>query len=198
MTKRLNLTAAIVAASLVAGGCASGRAPYQPPVDSDYRVQINHAFDAVPNDTRIYFQSGERRSEEEVDRFDTFCALRLRGPGEETDYANPVAPGLFAISSVELGYRSSDYPYYGVQAGDTLIGFGLIGHRAAAEYPWEHGGPPSFVLYRVEMHLRAAAQPQVKTLTCSRQRNLRGSFYPSLDEMREALGDIIEIDAAAP
>ena len=187
----------LFSASLLASGCAARVAPYNPPIESGYRVQINRGYDAVPNHARLYFQHGRQVDEKNLDRWSTYCRLHVFDRSKNADYPISVTPDTFDIASVKLRYQSSEYPYYGIQAGDTLVGFGLIGHRASPEYERKRDGPPAYFLYRVEMRLGSSAQPEVQSLTCSRKWNTRGAYYPTLDDIREALGDIIEIVAPA-
>ncbi len=189
-------TVVSIAASLVAGGCATERGPYRPPVDTGYRVQIDSGYDALPNDSSLYFQQGRRVVENELDRWTPYCRLHLLNRVYGPDYLTAVEPGVFDISRVDLRYRSSDYPYYGVQAGDTLIGFGLVGDRDEPDYSRDRGGPSSYYVYQVEMKLASADQPDVQTLACARKSGTRGGNYPTLLQIQDALGELIRIGAA--
>ncbi len=193
MSRPFALIISVFTAGLLAGGCARNIPPYEPPIDSGYGLQIKRGYDNLPNYTRLYFQQGARIDEKMLERWTTHCHLHVFNRDKNADHSISIAPGRFEITGVKLRYQSSEYPYYGIQAGDTLVGFGLIGDRASPEYGWRRDGPPSYYLYRIEMRLGSATQPEVQSLTCSRKWSTRGSYYPSLDDMREALGDIIEI-----
>ncbi len=186
----------LMIASLLTAGCASNQPPYQPPVDRGYRVQITQGLEAAPDNGDIYFQQGTTVRQAALDDWLTHCRLELSGPDPDTNSLVSVAPDQFNVTDVKLRYQSSAFPYYGIQAGDTLIGFGLTGHRASPEYASRRDEPPASYLYRVEMNLSSADQPGVRTLTCSRKWKARGPFYPTLDDIREALGESIEIGAA--
>ncbi len=187
------LILSVLVSGLLASGCASKVPAYQPPIGSGYGLHLNRAYDALPNYTRLYFQQGARVDEKNLDRWTTYCRLHVFNRDRGADHSISIAPGVFDIAGVKLRYQSSEYPYYGIQAGDTLVGFGLIGHRASPDYGWRRDDPPSYYLYRVEMRLSSATQPEVQSLTCSRKWSTRGTYYPSLDDIREALGEIIEI-----
>lgn len=159
-------------------------------------MHITGAYDALPNYTRLYFQQGARVDEKKLDRWSTYCRLHVFNRERDADYTVSVTPGRLDITGVMLRYQSSEFPYYGIQTGDTLIGFGLTGHRASPDYAWRSDYPPSYYLYRIEMRLSSADQPDVQSLTCSRKWSTRGAYYPSLEDIREALGELIEIDTA--
>ena len=121
------------------------------------------------------------------------CLTRRRC--RKADYLTSVKPGRFRISDVTNYRQSSKYSSVGsgiyASAGAGFSNFdsssGLIGRRF---------DPPSYYLYRVEMKLDSADQPDVQTLICSKKWATRGNYYPTLAEIRGALGNIVELKAA--
>ena len=185
------LVAPLVAA--VTAGCATTRTPYSPPLDTGHRVTINRSFEFLPNYSRIYFQYGEQVAKSSLDRWDPYCRLHVFNRDRKADYLTRVTPGDFAISSVKLRYQSSDYPYYGSGPGIfSSVSFGLTSFDSSSDLA-RRDGPPNFYLYRIVMKLNSTFQPDVKTLTCSRKWSTRGNYFPTLAEIRAALGEQIEI-----
>ncbi len=180
----------IVLAAFLAA-CASTRTPIIPPVDTGFTVQINKQFDSLSNYTRIYFQSGMQIPKTALDRWTAYCRLHVYNPEKKADYLTSVKAGNFAISKVSNRAESSDYPVSG-SGFYTSIGFGLSSFNSSiADRGWHD--LPSYYLYRVYMKLTSPDQPDVQTLICSKKWSTRGNYYPTLVEIRHALGDIIEI-----
>lgn len=180
-------------AAVTSAGCASPRQPVQAPLDTGYRIRINQGFEQLPNFSRIYFQQGERVQWKHLDRWSTHCEIRVFNRSENASYLTRAGPGEFAISRVRLVYQSSEYPYYGSHFdGLGFVGFGFVGSLESAE-AMHHDGPPSYFLYRVEMKLTSPEQPDVQSLTCMHKRSTRGNYFPSLADIRQALGSLIEL-----
>ncbi|MEM7564593.1 MAG: hypothetical protein AAF353_16325, partial [Pseudomonadota bacterium] len=74
----------------------------------------------------------------------------------------------------------------------SLGGLGNFRHYSAGR---GHFDPPSYYLYRVKMQLGSDQQPDLQTLTCSKKWATRGDYYPTLEEIRGALGDSITLKA---
>ena len=89
-----------------------------------------------------------------------------------------VKPGEFEIVAVKLRYDIVDT---------------LDRPRVYASLFWRDYTPPSFYLYKVGMRLTSADQPDVHSLDCYRKWSTRGRYYPTLVEIRQALGDLVEI-----
>ena len=184
-------------AAVVVTTCSTRRDAIVLPLDVGYQVTVNRAFQSLPNYTRIYFQQGAQSSYEALDLWTTYCRLHLFNRQHGADYMTGVVPGQFAVTAVKLRYQSSDYPYYGFDSGAfSSISIGLREHNAASGFR-RYDGPPDYYLYRVLIKLSSADQPDVQTLTCERKWATRGNYYPKLGEIRQALGDIIEITQPA-
>ncbi len=173
-------------------GCASTRAPIIPPVDTSFTIQINKQFDSLPNYTRIYFQGGMQIPKTALDRWTTYCRLHVFNPDMKVDYLSSVAPGIFAVSKVANRVESSDRPVTG-SGFYIFAGAGLFSFNSSLGFDRELHDPPSYYLYRVQMKLTSPNQPDVQTLICSKKWSTRGNYYPTLSEIRGALGELIEI-----
>ncbi len=173
--------------------CASTYTPVTAPVNTSFVLQINQAFTSLPNYTRVYFQQGMRIPKGSLDRWTTYCRLHVFNPDKEADYTSSVTPGNFAVSKVSNRVESSDIPVSGTGFYGS-VGIGMPSYTSQVGLNRSrHDGPPAYYLYRVVMILNAADQPDVQSLTCSRKWATRGNYYPTLEEIRRALGDQVEI-----
>jgi hypothetical protein len=159
-------------------GCATTSTPYEPPVRNRDIVYVQVAFDDLPNGTRIDFQHGQRVPDGDLDWWTTYCRLYVYNRHHDADYLTSVQPGQFEIVGVQVRYDSVDSLFR----------------------PWGFSGPywydhmhPAYYVYMIGMRLASTDQPEVQSLDCYRKWGTRGPYYPTLDEIREALGDLIEI-----
>ena len=162
---------------LLVAGCAA-RTPITPPINVGSRVQINAEFDALPNATRIQFQGGKRIQQGNLDKWTTYCRLFVYNRNQQADYVTAVLPGSFEVTRVEVKYNSSDSPpgvyYSGLYWGVREI--------------------PAYYVYHVNMQLTSPDQPDVRSLNCHKKWSTpRANQYPTLVEIRQALGNLIEI-----
>ena len=162
---------------LLVAGCAA-RTPIVAPVDIGSRVQINAQFDALPNATRIQFQGGKRIQQGNLDKWTTYCRLFVYNRNQQADYVAAVLPGSFEVTRVEVKYNSSDS-----FASDSYAGF-----------IWGVRDVPAYYVYHVNMRLTSPDQPDVRSLNCHKKwATPRANQYPTLLEIRLALGNLIEI-----
>jgi hypothetical protein len=162
---------------LLIAGC-SARTPIEPPVNVGFGLQVKAQFDALPNGTRIDFQGGQRIQPGNLDKWTTYCRLYVYNRNHKADYVTAVSPGRFEVTSVEVKYNSSDSP----------PGF------YHSSFTWGIRDMPAYYLYQVHMRLTSPEQPDVQTLKCYKKWTIpRANEYPTLDEIRQALGDLIEI-----
>ena len=160
-------------------GC-SARTPIVPPVNPDFRVQVNAQFDALPNATRLQFQGGELISRGNLDKWTTFCRLYVYNHNQETDYLIAVFPGSLEVTRVAVKYSSSDS-----LPGTPYLGF----NRGVRDLP-------SYYVYQVLIQLTSSDQPYIRSLNCYKKwATPRANQYPTLAEIRQALGDFIELIA---
>jgi hypothetical protein len=162
---------------LLMAGCAT-RPPVVPPVNIGSRLQINEQFDALPNGTRIDFQGGQRIRPGNLDKWTTYCRLYVYNRNQKADYVTAVLPGSFKVTRVEVKYNSSDSP----------PGFYYTGLN------WGVREVPAYYVYQVLMQLTSPDQPDIKSLNCYKKwATPRANQYPTLTEIRQALGNLIEI-----
>jgi hypothetical protein len=158
---------------LLVAGCAA-RTPIVPPVDPGFRVQVNSQFDALPNATRLQFQGGELIQQGNLDKWTTYCRLFVYNRNQKADYVTAVLPGNFEVIRVIVTYVSSENPF-------------------VSRY-WRDRDIPSYYLYQVRMQLTSADQPDIRSLNCFKKWSApRANQYPTLAEIRQALGNLIEL-----
>jgi hypothetical protein len=167
-----------LACALLLSGCASSSKRIHAPVDTGYTLEIRQSFESLPNGTHLQFQQGKRVLYSELDRWQTYCRLYVYNPEHKADYTTSIHPGVLRIRAVKIDYRSSDYPMRR-QFGHLFRGFRDI---------------PDYYLYRVGMLLDSAVQPDLRSLECFRKwATPRANKYPTLAEIRAALGDLIRL-----
>jgi len=192
MQKSIRTKFCVLAAAVIfIAGCANKKYSVVPPVNTAYKVQINQSFQQLPNYTRIYFQNGHRVIQGNLDRWSTYCRLHVYNRDQQADYLTSVNKGLLRVSDVRNYRQSSNYV-----SGWDLIAANSTGFNAfktAFGSNGQHFDPPSYYLYRVQLKLESADQPDVKTLICSKKWATRGDYYPTLAEIRTALGTIVEL-----
>ena len=162
---------------LLVAGC-SAHTPIVPPVNPGFRVQVNAQFDALPNATRLQFQGGELIQQGNLDKWTTYCSLFVYNRNQKADYVTAVLLGSLEVTRVVVKYNSSDS-----LPGASYVGFNM-GVRDL----------PSFYVYQVLMQLTSPDQPDIESLNCYKKwATPRANQYPTLAEIRQALGDLIEI-----
>jgi len=176
---------------LLVASC-SGRTPTVPPVSHSATVQINQSYDSLPNYSRIYFQAGKRIAKTELDRWTTYCRLHVYNPDMDADYITSVAAGKFEVVSVRNQIEVTEN-YFSSPDFYATPGSGFSVSKASWRGDRFMDRLPSYYLYRVNMKLVSPDQPDVQSLICSRKWSTYGNYYPALDEIRQALGNLIEI-----
>ena len=171
-------------------GCANSGSRVLPPVSSKFQLDINQSFSDLPNYSRLYFQNGQRVVQGNLDRWTTYCRLHVFNRGEEANYLTSVSTGTIPISGVKNIRQSSNH----VESGGFRLAFnnkyGGFGSFASGDGEFNI---PSYYLYRVRMQLESPEQPDLQTLICSKKWATRGDYYPSLEEIKGALGSAITL-----
>jgi hypothetical protein len=179
MMNRLGVTATL-ALSLAAGGCAlqtRDTASYNFMVPEGSRVEVLRTITVPPGRTRVFLQAGGGAGQ-----YYPSCNFEVRELKE--DEAQTIEPGVFRVARVHRA------PHVEVvqRAPVHLASLTLVGMDGS-------DGGDAMVAPTVHMELESAAQPDVTRLTC------RGGFdhpsdaqYPSIDEIRQALGDWARIE----
>lgn len=163
--------------------CASGRAPLSAPLDTGFTLRVNQPFESLQNGTHIDLQHGVRVAQGNLDRWTTYCRLYVYNHTRGADYRTAVSVGEFEINAVKMAYGSSDSLDNPWNSHYQLL-------RGTRDYP-------AYYLYQVGMRLSSPDQPDVRSMTCSRKwATARARQYPTLPEIREALGELIELKPA--
>lgn len=179
-TKRFRTRSLCLLAILLLAGCAATSYQYVPRLSTEYRLQIRQSFEDLPNGTYLDFQQGQLIIPGNLDRWTTYCRLYVYNPAQGPDYRSTVLPGSVAITEVKAAYYSSDYP--------SRPFFG--------DLSWGVRDMPAYYLYQVGMRLSAPDQPDLRSLVCYKKWAVpRADQYPTLAEIRRALGDLISIES---
>lgn len=173
----------LLISAIVMGGCGYTSKSNPPAVNPGSSLQINNHFSALRNGSYIYFQNGTNLPEKKLDKWSTYCALYVYNSEFGADYMTSVEPGNFQVS------RSSNSREV-VDIRDQ----NLSGTKLAGLVRWSAYDHPSYILYNTRLYLWSAEQPDVKSLTCSRKAGNYGDYYPRFEQMKVALGDLIQIN----
>ncbi|MGD8310885.1 MAG: hypothetical protein PVG98_15720 [Chromatiales bacterium] len=145
------------------------------------RVEVLRAITVPPGRTRVFLQAG--RPGGGTGQYYPSCNFEVRDLKE--DEAQTIEPGVFRVTRVHRA------PFVEVvqRAPLRLASLGL------AMGDGDSDGSDTMVTRTVHMELASEAQPNVSRLTC------RGGFadpfdadYPSIEEIRQALGDWARIE----
>lgn len=175
-------TAVVVVAALLLAGCQQAtvrdeQSQYSRiPVGS--RLVLNEALSIPAGQARVFLQGGEIKQKTRLNQYYPHCNFEVR---DVSDGTLRIEPGGFFVSEVREGEEMV------VSREGPLKRVGFFGDRDS------QGMISRFVHYR----LGADKQPMVMRLTC------HGGFaepheaaYPSLSEIRKALGDRVTLHLA--
>ena len=162
------LRTSLIAGLLLSAGCAglsSGS------VDPGTLVLINTNLEIPSSKARVYIQNGVHPWFKDLDKWHTFCILLIQKKHVRGEPALTVSPGSFEVIKVwKYSEQLSDHHDSGRHAYDEYV-------------------------YRVDMRLKSGEQPGVRSLICAKHFAGVGAPYPTQEEMKTALGDLIEIKA---
>jgi hypothetical protein len=162
------LRASLIAGLLLSAGCAglsSGS------VDPGTLVQINTNFEIPGSKARVYIQNGVHPGFKDLDKWHTFCSVLMQEKHVSGEPALTVSPGSFEVIKVrKYTEQWADHYLNPAQVYDEIV-------------------------YRVDMRLKSDEQPGVRSLICAKHFAGVGAPYPTQEEMKTALGDLIEIKA---
>jgi hypothetical protein len=174
---------AIVAGIAMVSGCGISfkSVPVQPRVTPALVVQVNQKLEIPYRKARIYIQDGGvKAAMREVDKWSTYCSLRMKDPHNNGAPKLRVLPGQFEIIRVR---ESNDSPYFPGTFG--------VARGHSSDFTLD-------VIFEVEMRLKSVQQPDVWAMYCARQVTVFNpffppSFYPKLADIEIALGNTVEI-----
>ncbi|MCH7882611.1 MAG: hypothetical protein IIB69_13790 [Proteobacteria bacterium] len=167
---RVIQTILLAAGILVAGGCA-----VTPSINPVSIVQVNQPLEIPNRKARVYIQNGDVTAKRDLDPWNIYCSVLMQNVHTAGEPKLTVSPGQFEIIKV----REYDEHQY------------FPGNFVASLLEW-HNIPP-IVIFTVEMRLKSPEQPGVRALICAKQVESYGRHYPTLAEIKTALGNAIEI-----
>ena len=176
---------AIVAGIAMVSGCGISfkNVPVQPRVTPALVVQVNQKLEIPDRKARIYIQDGGvKAAMRDVDKWSTYCSVRMEDPHRDGEPKLSVLPGQFEIVKVR---ESNDAPYFPGTFG--------VARGQSSDFTLN-------VIFEVEMRLKSAQQPDVWAMYCAKQVTVfspifSSSYYPKLPDIRVALGSTVEIKA---
>ena len=168
---------------LVSGCGASFKSePVQPRVTPALVVQINQNLEIPDRKARVYIQDGVKAALRDVDKWSTYCSLRMKDRHNEGDPKLTVSPAQFEIIKVREFNDSVYFPA-------TFV----VSRGISSDFPMD-------IIFEVEMRLKSPQQPDVWAMYCAKQVTVfspifSSSYYPKLPDIRVALGSTVEIKA---
>ncbi len=150
--------------------------PVQPRVTPALVVQIYQKLDIPNRQARVYIQDGVKDALRDIDKWNTYCSLRMKDRHKEGEPNLAISPGQFEIIKVR-------------EYNDSLYFPGTPGN--SSDFPLD-------VIFEVEMRLKSTQQPDVWAMYCAKQMTVfspifRSSFYPKLADIGIALGNTVEL-----
>ena len=154
----------------------------RPSVSPAAIVQVNQQLEIRNRRARVYIQDGAVIPlGKRIDRWSTYCNVRMQKKHASGEPKLSVLPGQFKITKViEREDNTGTQRTYVASLGWFI--------------DVDRNNRYLNVIYGIEMHLSSAEQPGVRSLICEKRSDNRGFYnYPTLEEIRIALGDTIEI-----
>ena len=162
------LRTSLVAGLILSSGCASLSS--QSPVDQVSVVQINTQLQIPSRKARVYIQNGMQPTKKDIDKWNTFCSVLMQKLHSTGEPLLTVSPGRFDVIKVR---KTSEF------YADRYLN--------QTQRLDEH-------IYKIDMRLKSDAQSDVRSLICAKHFAGIGSEYPTLEEIRTALGDSVKIE----
>ena len=173
------LVITFLAAMLAA--CSTTGTPISEPIGRGSVLRLQQPFADLANGSHVDFQHGRRIAPGNLDRWTTYCRLYVYDPTRGAEHRISLGPGEFKVIEVEMNYSSSDFP--------GMVGPGF-GHMS-----WAVRTAPAYYLYKFGMRISSPDQPEARSLDCYKKWGTpRANQYPTLDEIRAALGDLIKVE----
>jgi len=175
-------TIVAVTVIIVISGCGASikNNTVRPSVSPTAIVQVNQRLEIPGRKARVYIQDGAVITYRKKDEWSTYCSVLMQKKHASGEPKLSVLPGQFKITKV---IESED----GAGTGRTYVA--SLGWIIDVEE-----NRSVHVIFGIEMRLSSAEQPGVRALICEKRTNNRGFYnYPTLEEIRIALGDTIEI-----
>jgi hypothetical protein len=142
---------------------------------SGSEIVVRQRLPVPPESTWVFVQYGQVTSWDRLRHWYPFCRFELRGRSEQERY---VEPGTYRVTRSVRERRTT-----GLDRPDNPP-------RAVKV---QGGGAPDIV-FRSHYELESAAHPEVARLSCEEKFVMMDtqSGFPSLEQIREALGDLAD------
>ena len=152
----------------------------QPRVTPALVIQVNQNLEIPNRKARVYIQEGVKAALRDIDKWSTYCSLRMKDLHIDGEPNLTISPGQFEIFKVRESNDSNFFPA-------TFV----VSRGISSDFPLD-------VIFEVEMRLKSAQQPDVWAMYCAKQMTVfspifPSSFYPKLPDIKVALGNIAEI-----
>lgn len=141
------------------------------PVGSTFT--LNKVITISPDMTSIYLQSGKTGQESEMNIYYPNCKFELFTISESE---RTVKPDTFTVTRVVNEFEES-----------SLDGMQYAGPTVVAD------SGPQFYNFMTVMYLSSGKQPDVHRMTCKIWDYIYKESYPSIDQIREAVGDYFSL-----
>jgi hypothetical protein len=173
---------AVTGIAIIISGCGASlkNSMVRPSVSPTSIVQVNQRLEIPNSKARVYIQDGIKAALREIDKWSTYCSLRMKDLHIDGEPNLTILPGQFEIIKVREFDDSLYFP------GTFVVPRGI-----SFDFPLD-------VIFEVEMRLNSTQQPDVWAMYCARQMTVfspffRPSYYPKLADISVALGNTVEI-----
>ena len=169
---------------VIISGCAttSENKSKRPSVSPASIVQIKQDLEIPNGKSRVYMQDGVLNTLRNINKRSAYCSVLMQKQQADNEPKRIVSPGQFTVTKV---IEINDY----LQSRRTYVAsLGWILELA-------NKTRPRHINFGVEMLLQSTDQPGVRSLICEkRSENSFGLYeYPTLEQIRNTLGNMIEI-----
>jgi hypothetical protein len=165
-------------------------------------VVVEQEIAIPPGTAHAKLQGGATVPHAQLRRYEPHCELEVN---DVLDTAQSVHPGHFAVTRIQrqqqwgaletailLAAAAPDGEW--VTAGSRIGGSVGVGIGFGTRVGRRDDGGGSFALYSIHLRLQSAEQPNVRELRCNAGWDIMPHVqYPTLAEMRAALGPLIRI-----
>jgi len=175
--KLVILTLVTLSGTALISACSTSSSRYaaQPSVTPAAVVIVNQLLEIPNKKARVYIQDGAQTAKRDLDPWRVYCSVLMQKLHSAGEPRLSVSPGQFGITKVRDYYEQQYFP----------------GNFVASAREWHY--VPPIVIFRIEMRLNSVQQPDVRSLICAKQVESYARHYPTMAEMRAALGNTIEI-----
>ncbi len=170
-------TLVVISGIALISACSTSSSRYavRPSVTPASVVIVNQLLEIPNKKARVYIQDGAQSAKRDLDPWRVYCSVLMQKLHSAGEPRLSVSPGQFEIAKVRDYYEQQYFP----------------GNFVASAGEWHY--VPPIVIFRIEMRLNSVQQPDVRSLICAKQVESYARHYPTIAEMRAALGDTIEI-----